>query len=410
MAECKLCHRDRELANSHIIPRFVIRWMKKSGPTPFLRKFTDPNTRIQDIHEKMLCGDCEEIFSEWESKFASQTFYPHVRDQSDQFEYGEWMYRFILSVSWRLLVSEMAVWHESDHPKIDIAEERVETWRPILLGEKPLTEDPSTHHVIFVEEIDVAISDPEAPDNYEIYMQRNIDGTSVFGDDDIHVFFKFPKIVFFSTIYPPDPGGLTNTQVAEEGVIEPPQKVGGIWGDFLHNRVEVAGQASMSEHEREKVEERILKDPEQFLESDFLDAHHAEMRRKWAEHDLRDHLNENECSVCFTNHRVIESIPKEPVTETYVRQLGQGFPFADATFPREEEVEGIPTHITDVLVISTESTTQILQFYMGYGWIVGEEVEHPDGVEPEEIGRTAWEQYSEDFHRQMRVRYGKDSS
>lgn len=99
-----------------------------------------------------------------------------------------------------------------------------------------------------------------------------------------------------------------------------------------------------------------------------------------------------------------------PLTKDYVEQLGQGFPFVDATFPREEEVEGIPTHITDVLVISIESATQILQFYMGYGWIVGEEVDHPDDIEPEEVGRIAWEQYSEDFDRQMRMRYGKDSS
>ena len=398
------------MINSHVIPRFVIKWMKKSGPTPFLRKFVDPNTRIQDMHEKMLCEDCEEIFSEWETKFATYVFHPYVRDQSERFEYEEWMYRFILSISWRLLVSEMAVWHESDHPKVDIVEETVETWRQVLLGEKPLSEDPSSHHIFFVEEIDVAVSDPEAPDNFEIYMQRNIDGTSIFGDEDIHVFFKFPKMIFFSTIAPSDRGGLMNTRVSKEGVIEPPQEVGGMWGDFLYNRVEVAGQASMSEHEREKVEERILKEPERFLESDFLDAHHSEMRRKWAEHDLRDHLDESECSVCLTNHRVIESIPKEPLTKNYVEQLNQHFPFGGATFPREEEVEGIPTHITDVLVISNESTTQILQFYMEYGWIVGEEVDHPDSLEPEEVGRMAWEQYSEDFHRQMQMKYGKNSS
>jgi hypothetical protein len=33
-----------------------------------------------------------------------------------------------------------------------------------------------------------------------------------------------------------------------------------------------------------------------------------------------------------------------------------------------------------------------------------------DNVNPAEIGRAAWKKYSEDFHRQMRRQYGRDSS
>jgi hypothetical protein len=47
---------------------------------------------------------------------------------------------------------------------------------------------------------------------------------------------------------------------------------------------------------------------------------------------------------------------------------------------------------------------------MEQGWIVGEELEHHDNVNPAEIGRAAWKKYSEDFHRQMRRQYGRDSS
>lgn len=411
MAKCKLCSEDRELQNSHVIPRFVIKWMKNTGPTPFLRKAVDPNTRIQDYHEKLLCKECEQIFSDWEGKFASHVFYPHVRDQTNKFEYGEWLYRFVLSVSWRLLVSDMAVWHEHDPPKVDIVEERLETWRRILIGEKPLSDDPSSHHIFFVDELDLVTSDPEGPDNFELYMQRNLDGTSIAGDDDIHVFFKFPKILFFSTISPSNPDGFTGTEIKEEGVIEPPQELGPKWGSLLYERIEKVAQVSMSNHEREKVMNRILKDPEKFIESDFFEAQLAEWRRKWAEHDYWDHLDEDKCSVCSTNHRVIESIPKRPLTTSDIEQLDQRFPFVGATFPREEEViDDIPTNITDVLVISTESATQILQFNMKHGWIVGEELEHYGDADPVDVGKAAWEKYSEDFHRQMRRRYGKDSS
>jgi hypothetical protein len=311
----------------------------------------DPNTRIQDYHEKMLCEECEQIFSDWEGKFASHVFYPHVRNRPNRFEYEEWLYRFVLSVSWRLLVSDMAAWHEFERSKINIIEERLEIWRQVLIDEKPLSEDPSSHHIFFVDELDLVTSNPEAPHNYEIYMQRNLDGTSVFGDNDIHAYFKFPKMLFFSTISPSNPDGFTGTEIEEEGVIEPPQELGPKWGEFLYGRIEKASQVSMSDHERKKVEDRILEDPEQYLESDFLEAEVAEMRRQWAEHDLLDHLDEDECSVCSTNHRVVESLPKLPLTKAKVEHLDQDLPFARATFPREKEViDEIPTNVTDVLV------------------------------------------------------------
>jgi len=408
MEECRLCGETCELQNSHIIPRFVIRWMKKSGPTPFLRKAVDPDTRIQDYHEKLLCEDCEQIFSDWEGKFAANVFYPHVRGQKEKFEYGEWLYKFVLSISWRLLVSEMAVWHEEKHSKNEVVEERLETWEAILLGEEPISEDPSQHHIFFADEIDLVKSDPEAPEGFEVYIQRNLDGTSVYGEDQIHTYFKFPRILFFSTIVPHDPGGFTGTRIDEEGVIEQPQELGELWGTFLYGRAERFGQVSMSESEREKVQDRILEDPERFFESDYFEAQLAELRRQYAEHDLLDYLDEEECPVCFTNHRIIDNLPEQPLTKSTVEKLDEQLPFVRGTFPNPDEVvDGIPTNITDVLVISTEDSTRILQFYVDHGWIVGEEREHYEGMEPEEVGQMAWEKYSEDFHRQMRQRFGR---
>ena len=164
----------------------------------------------------------------------------------------------------------------------------------------------------------------------------------------------------------------------------------------------------MSKSEKEKVQDRILEDPERFFESDFFKAQLAEMRRQYAEHDLLEYLEEEECPVCFTNHRVVESLPKMPLTKSYVEKLDEKFPFARATFPNPDDVvDEIPTNITDVLVLSTESSTRILQFYIDHGWIVGEEREHYEGVEPEEFGLAAWEKYSEDFHKQMQDKYGR---
>ncbi|REA57549.1 hypothetical protein DSL64_23785 [Dyadobacter luteus] len=44
---CKLYEVEAELMESHIIPKFVIEHMKKTG-SRFLRAFANPNKRMQD--------------------------------------------------------------------------------------------------------------------------------------------------------------------------------------------------------------------------------------------------------------------------------------------------------------------------------------------------------------------------
>lgn len=130
------------------------------------------------------------------------------------------------------------------------------------------------------------------------------------------------------------------------------------------------------------------------------------MRRQYAEHKLLDYLDEEECPVCFTNHRKVESLPRIPLTESYIEKLDKQVPFARGTFPNPENVvDGVPTNITDVLIISTDRSTKILQFYVEHGWIVGEEIEHYEEMEPEELGLVAWEKYSEDLQKQMKHKF-----
>jgi hypothetical protein len=384
--------------------------MKKTGPTPFLRKAVDPDSRIQDYHEKLLCEDCEQIFSEYEGKFASHVFYPHVRDETASFEYGEWMYRFVLSISWRLLVSKLAVWKDSDQSNVGIVEERIETWREILLDEKPLSDDPSEHHIFLLDELDLVQSDHQAPDNFEMYMQRNIDGTSVFGEDEIHVFFKFPKVIFFSTITPTTPGGFVGTKInSEGGTIEQPQELGEKWGSFLMQRVEKVAQVEMSEGEQQKVKQRIKENPEKLIESDFLEAQISEMRRQFAEHDILDYLNESTCPVCYTNHRIEDELPTTPLTKSHVETLNEKLPFVRGTFPPEEEVaDYIPVNLTDNLIVSTEDSTNILQFFPDHGWIVAEEIEHVEEVQAEVVGEEAYQHYKEEFEEWIINKHGKN--
>ncbi len=46
--KCRLCGKNADLQESHIIPSFVYRWLKDSSGTGYLRFGPEPNKRVQD--------------------------------------------------------------------------------------------------------------------------------------------------------------------------------------------------------------------------------------------------------------------------------------------------------------------------------------------------------------------------
>ena len=87
---CKLCGSGNTLRKSHIIPKFVGRWLKKTSPTPYLRFGGNVDARLQDLYAtELLCDDCERRFSEWETKFANEIFYPSANGVTS-FRCGPW--------------------------------------------------------------------------------------------------------------------------------------------------------------------------------------------------------------------------------------------------------------------------------------------------------------------------------
>ena len=61
VARCGLCHEDRKLRRSHIVPDFVGRWLKDTSATGYLRYSGSPNKR-HEVTERLylLCEACEQ--------------------------------------------------------------------------------------------------------------------------------------------------------------------------------------------------------------------------------------------------------------------------------------------------------------------------------------------------------------
>ena len=138
---CALCQNTARLQRGHILPAFVFRWVRETGVTPYFRESRAPNRRVQDgLTMHLLCRDCERRIGGYEDTFARRLFHPIHSDDSISVPYGDWLLRFCVSVSWRILVFAMLKVREP-HPHLDAHTAQIELaaeqWRRFLLGNEP---------------------------------------------------------------------------------------------------------------------------------------------------------------------------------------------------------------------------------------------------------------------------------
>src|SRR5262249_55731966 len=139
ISPCRLCGETKELRESHILPGFVYRSMKESSATGYLRFGQQPNLRVQDgIKLHLLCGDCEQRFSQWQPPFPTRIF-PLITQAPPPPSSGSCLFLFCASFWWRV-----RLFHKDETPPTTIpaallpSVERAElTWREFLLGSRP---------------------------------------------------------------------------------------------------------------------------------------------------------------------------------------------------------------------------------------------------------------------------------
>lgn len=103
-SSCLLCL-DGELCElGHIIPKFVMRWLKLASKKS---KFYLNNTKTEvsdTLALRILCKDCEDCFARYEKIFVDKFFKRYYRKQ-EQNGLDEDVYYFALSVAWRIMAS-----------------------------------------------------------------------------------------------------------------------------------------------------------------------------------------------------------------------------------------------------------------------------------------------------------------
>lgn len=279
---CRLCLKWGELEESHIIPGFLYKWLKETSGTGFLRFGQNPNRRVQDGYKDYwLCSSCEDLFAKWESLFAEKVFHPLVNGQASTFTYQDWLLRFSVSLSWRVLlyIKETAgIAFFPDHLAQE-AENAIARWAAFLLGQE---RNPGKYeqHMLPLDII-ADYTSGEMPPNINRYFLRSIDLDTVCSPSEAFVYVKLPHVMSVGFIHIKHPREWQGTKVhVQSGTLGSqkyvlPKK----FGDYVLNQARRAKELldSISGVQKTKIEQSLWKGIDKVPQSGSFKAMHADV-------------------------------------------------------------------------------------------------------------------------------------
>ena len=227
----------------------------------------EPTVRAQDLPKlPLLCGNCEQIFSKLESYFAKEVFFPILNKKLDEISYNESLRRFIVSISWRTLVtgySSQVKLHPWIKEYLDKAEEK---WRRYLL-QKSSNLSGYEHHMFFVSFIK---NETRVPKDFQFYALRATDSTLASSSREVFAYTHFPHVFFVSTIVPSVFSNWKSTRIRNKGKFTTKSKIDDyyFWG-FLVGRSK-ALSTSINKPSDNKILRSMEKNPTKFLKSETL--------------------------------------------------------------------------------------------------------------------------------------------
>ncbi len=263
IGQCGLCRNTKELRESHIVPKFVGRKLKKTS-IGSIRRADNPNCVVQDIEKHyLLCADCEERFSGKETWFASNIFSGFIDNGQKRFEYNSELYYFIVSLSWRSLFMDLKEYVNDvqfDAKLLDILLKNEKNMRMYLLGEREDAGDIK-NHIFFLDRIDSI--NFCASDFPNVVMHRSITSYTVYGEKTMFTISKLMGIVIVTFYTMSEDEVWINTEInMNSGVIEAKnQKICSEVGKEFEYWMEQAkcAQSNISEKQREKIIEKLKK-------------------------------------------------------------------------------------------------------------------------------------------------------
>jgi len=209
MKRCNLCHKEKELQESHVIPKFVYKWMKQTGTGRF-RQGLNINKPLQDgIKEFLLCRDCEQKFSKREDWFKKNVFDSFINKSKTTFYPSDNLKYFAVSILWRVLI-----YFKDDGNKYkfkDKLDEAEIEWRKYLYENEDLKKYDSIHLMCNPDDIEI----PESPKNIYSYLLRDADIEIGEGDGKCFIYAKFARFIVIGVIEGFEKSSFVETAISQ---------------------------------------------------------------------------------------------------------------------------------------------------------------------------------------------------
>lgn len=276
---CALCHESKELKESHFIPKFVGKWLKKTSATGYLRNIDNINKRQQDIiKDYLLCNDCELIFSSWEKQFSEKIFIPFLDQKIYIAEYKDWLAKFCASLSWRTLIyiknKNSNFENESEYfiGQINLAELNL---RNFLLGKQDNLYQYE-QHIFPLSEIDTPSKSLNLPSNINRYFLRSIGIDVLQGDNHIYIFTKLPTFLILGIVSSNFSSKMRAGRVSlKQGIFRPSTLVMPeyLLGYMRNKALEIQEKReSMSDEQQNKIDKTALENLDKTADSKSFEA------------------------------------------------------------------------------------------------------------------------------------------
>ena len=271
---CALCLKEKTLRYSHIIPKFIGKWLKDNG-TGYMVNADDGSKRLQDLEKfKLLCDDCEQNFSKLEGYFANNIFYPFHNDKVIEFNYDENLKSFIISMAWRCLQikKENFMKENSNSHLSSFVDNADKKWRKFLNGDMDSINSYETH-LLFLDYVK-SVKNTELDPKFHWYLLHTTDFTICTSNTRVLFYVKLPWMVFVISIKPQKMYGWDGTIINKNGYITTGQTITDKnFRAFLQNRAKLTLNFSSGpnpEITRKRMAKFIKKDPEKIFQIKYL--------------------------------------------------------------------------------------------------------------------------------------------
>ena len=272
---CKLCQDSDDLRGSHILPRFLGKYLKETSATGFLTAIDTEGqpSRSQDLHKmKLLCDRCETILSKVETFFAKTIFHPFKQGGPMTIPLDDRLGRFAVSVSLRALwVMQLVEDPLAEKWKDKLCELETE-WRNYLLLTPNFIMGKNSHHILLCDEDLLAVGLKDSPNLIHSVMR-----TSAFylfeQFGKAYVFANLAGVQIVSMISPPEFPTSRGTQVYPNQTfgVDIPPGVG--WGGYYQNLLKLtrkldAARSRFSDAQKKTIEQSMNNDPQRVAKSE----------------------------------------------------------------------------------------------------------------------------------------------